>query len=167
MITGFQAMAYMKAKGSAQGTFAEDKSRAGKDRTLCLSVGFRGEVPHDVRGGKRSTTHHKPVSIVHLWSPATVQFMTALWANETLEPNEPVAVICRRKSLVQLSLVLEYPFAQIASYAYYAYIESVTPAGHDVSKIIAFLHGETILRVIDEKQPQVLRLPSLRYGRSG
>lgn len=88
MITGFQAMAYMKAKGSAQGTFAEDKSRAGKDRTLCLSVGFRGEVPHDVRGGKQSTTHHKPVSIVHLWSPATVQFMTALWANETLDEVE-------------------------------------------------------------------------------
>lgn len=88
MLTGYQAMAYMKAKGSAQGTFAEDKSRAGKDRTLCLSVGFRGEVPHDVRGGKHSTTLHKPVSIVHLWSPATVQFMTALWANETLDEVE-------------------------------------------------------------------------------
>ena len=88
MITGFQAMAYMKAKGSAQGTFAEDKSRAGKDRTLCLSVGFRGEVPHDVRGGTHATTQHKPVTIVHVWSPATVQFLTALWANETLEEVE-------------------------------------------------------------------------------
>jgi len=79
------AMAYMKAKGSSQGAFADDKSRAGKGRTLCLSVGFKGEVPHDVRGGKHATTRHEPVSIVHVWSPATVQFLTALWSNETLD----------------------------------------------------------------------------------
>jgi type VI secretion system Hcp family effector len=86
--TALQAMAYMKAKGSAQGTFAEDKSRAGKDRTLCLSVGFRGEVPHDVRRGQHAVTKHEPVSIVHVWSSATVQFLTALWANETLDQVE-------------------------------------------------------------------------------
>jgi type VI secretion system Hcp family effector len=86
--TAYHAMAYMKAKGSAQGVFAEDKSRAGKDRTLCLSVGFRGEVPHDVRGGKHATTRHQPVTIVHLWSPATAQFLTAMWANETLDEVE-------------------------------------------------------------------------------
>jgi type VI secretion system Hcp family effector len=82
-------MAYMKTTGSSQGVFAEDKSRAGKDKTLCLSVRFRGDVPHDVRGGtKYATTRHEPVSIVHAWGPATVQFMTALWANETLDQVE-------------------------------------------------------------------------------
>jgi type VI secretion system Hcp family effector len=87
--TGNQAMAYMRAKGSAQGAFVEDHSRAGKGKTLCLSVRFRGEVPHDVRGGGRyATTRHEPVSIVHEWGPATVQFMTALWANETLDEVE-------------------------------------------------------------------------------
>ncbi|HEY1698016.1 MAG TPA: type VI secretion system tube protein Hcp [Polyangiaceae bacterium] len=80
-----RAMAYMKAKGSSQGAFADDSSRAGKGRSLCLSVGFKGEVPHDVRGGKHATTRHDPISIVHAWSPATVQFLTALWANETLD----------------------------------------------------------------------------------
>jgi type VI protein secretion system component Hcp len=84
-----QGMAYMKATGSAQGAFAEDHSRAGKGKTLCLNVRFRGEVPHDVRGGgKYATTRHEPVSIVHEWGPATVQFMTALWANETLDEVE-------------------------------------------------------------------------------
>jgi type VI protein secretion system component Hcp len=78
-------MAYMRAKGSAQGAFLEDRSRAGKDRTLCTSVRFRGDVPHDVRGGKYAITRHEPVSIVHEWGPATVQFMTALWSNETLD----------------------------------------------------------------------------------
>jgi type VI secretion system Hcp family effector len=80
-----QGMAYMKATGSSQGAFAEDKSRAGEDKTLCLSVRFRGDVPHDVRDGKYASTRHEPVSIVHEWGPATVQFMTALWANETLD----------------------------------------------------------------------------------
>lgn len=89
MTTGNQGMAYMKAKGSSQGTFLEDHSRAGKDRTLCVSVRFRGDVPHDVRGGgKYATTRHEPVSVVHEWGPATVQFMTALWANETLDEVE-------------------------------------------------------------------------------
>jgi type VI secretion system Hcp family effector len=78
-------MAYLRAKGSAQGAFHEDKSRAGKDRTLCLSVRFRGEVPHDVRGGTHATTQHEPISVVHEWGPATVQFVTALWSNETLD----------------------------------------------------------------------------------
>ncbi|MGH7298616.1 MAG: type VI secretion system tube protein Hcp [Polyangiaceae bacterium] len=85
MSTGNQEMAYMKAKGSSQGTFAEDATRAGQDRTLCVSVGFKAEVPHDVRGGKHATTRHEPISVVHVWSPATVQFLTALWANETLD----------------------------------------------------------------------------------
>ncbi|HEY6459863.1 MAG TPA: type VI secretion system tube protein Hcp [Polyangiaceae bacterium] len=85
MSTGNLAMAYMKAKGSSQGAFLEDHSRAGKDRTLCLAVRFRGEVPHDVRGGKYATTRHEPISVVHEWGPATVQFMSALWSNETLD----------------------------------------------------------------------------------
>jgi type VI secretion system Hcp family effector len=82
-----QTMAYMKAKGSSQGGFLEDGTRAGKDRTLCLAVRFRGEVPHDVRGGggKYTTTRHEPISVVHEWGPATVQFMSALWSNETLD----------------------------------------------------------------------------------
>jgi type VI protein secretion system component Hcp len=78
----------MKAKGSAQGAFLEDRSRAGKGRTLCVAVRFRGDVPHDVRGGGYATTRHEPISIVHEWGPATVQFMTALWANETLDEVE-------------------------------------------------------------------------------
>lgn len=88
MTTGNLAMAYMKAKGSSQGGFLQDNSRAGKDRTLCLSVRFRGEVPHDARGGKYATTRHEPVSVVHEWGPATVQFVSALWANETLDEVE-------------------------------------------------------------------------------
>jgi type VI secretion system Hcp family effector len=83
--TANQAMAYMQATGSSQGLFAEDGSRAGKDKTLCLSVAFKGEVPHDVRAGQHATTRHEPVSIVHEWSPATVQFLAALWANEPLK----------------------------------------------------------------------------------
>lgn len=85
-MSGNQGMAYMKAKGCSQGVFAEDNSRAGKDRTLCVNVRFRGEVPHDIRGGgKYAVTRHEPVAVVHEWGPATVQFMTALWANETLD----------------------------------------------------------------------------------
>ena len=83
--TGIRAMAYMRAKGSSQGTFKDDSSRAGKDRTLCYAVRFRADVPHDVRGGKHAVTRHEPISVVHEWGPATVHFVTALWSNETLD----------------------------------------------------------------------------------
>ena len=78
-------MAYMHVKGSTQGSFLEDGSRAGKGGTLCLAVRFRGDVPHDVRRGKHAVTQHEPVSIVHEWSPATVHFVVALWSNEVLD----------------------------------------------------------------------------------
>jgi type VI secretion system Hcp family effector len=77
-------MAYMQTTGSQQGVFLEDQFASGDNRTLCHSVRFRGEVPHDVRGGKYATTRHEPISVVHEWGPATVQFMSALWSNETL-----------------------------------------------------------------------------------
>jgi type VI secretion system Hcp family effector len=83
--TGNRWMAYMHVKGSSQGVFLEDGTRAGKDKTLCLSVRFRGDVPHDVRHGKYAVTKHEPISVVHEWSPATVQFVSALWSNEVLD----------------------------------------------------------------------------------
>jgi type VI secretion system Hcp family effector len=79
------AMAYMHVKGSSQGGFLADGSRAGKGRTLCLAVRFRGEVPHDVRHGKHAVTQHEPISVIHEWSPATAQFLSALWSNEVLD----------------------------------------------------------------------------------
>jgi type VI protein secretion system component Hcp len=75
----------MRIKGSSQGVFIEDGSRAGKERSLCLAVRFRGDVPHDVRGGKHAVTRHEPVSVIHEWGPATVQFVAALWSNEVLD----------------------------------------------------------------------------------
>jgi type VI secretion system Hcp family effector len=78
-------MAYMHVKGSSQGVFQEDGSRAGKDKTLCRSVRFRGEVPHDVRNGKYAVTKHEPISVIHELCPATVQFVSALWSNEVLD----------------------------------------------------------------------------------
>jgi type VI secretion system Hcp family effector len=75
----------MRVKGSSQGVFADDASQAGKERTLCVSVRFRGEVPHDVRQGKYAVTRHEPVSIIHEWTPATVQFTAAMWSNEVLD----------------------------------------------------------------------------------
>jgi type VI secretion system Hcp family effector len=80
-----EPMAYMRVKGSSQGVFIEDGTWAGKDRTLCLAVRFRGEVPHDVRHGKYAVTRHEPISVIHEWGPATVQFVAALWSNEVLE----------------------------------------------------------------------------------
>jgi len=82
---GHQAMAYMHMKGSSQGGFLEDGSRAGKGRTLCLAVRFRGDVPHDVRRGKHAVTKHEPISVIHPWSPATAHFLCALWSNEVLD----------------------------------------------------------------------------------
>jgi type VI protein secretion system component Hcp len=123
----------MKAKGSSQGVFAEDKSRAGKDRTLCVTVRFRGDVPHDARGGKYETTRHQPISVVHQWGPATVQFMTALWANETLDE-------------VNLEFVLpggadrEVTFAWLTlKKATVAYVELVSG---DTQKLAAGLHAQ-------------------------
>jgi type VI protein secretion system component Hcp len=78
-------MAFMRVKGSSQGVFLEDGSRAGKERTLCAAVRFRGDVPHDVRHGKHAVTRHEPISVIHQWSPATVQFVAALWSNEVLD----------------------------------------------------------------------------------
>jgi type VI secretion system Hcp family effector len=78
-------MAYMHVKGSSQGAFQEDGSHAGKGRTLCQAVRFRGDVPHDVRNGKHAVTKHEPVSVIHEWGPATVQFLSALWSNEVLD----------------------------------------------------------------------------------
>ena len=75
----------MHVKGSSQGGFMEDGTRAGKGRTLVLAVRFRGEVPHDVRHGKHAVTKHEPISVVHEWGPATAQFLSALWANEVLD----------------------------------------------------------------------------------
>jgi type VI secretion system Hcp family effector len=82
---GNQWMATIHVKGSSQGVFQEDGSWAGKDRTRCAAVKFRGEVPHDVRGGKYVALRHEPVSVIHEWSPATVQFVQALWSNEVLD----------------------------------------------------------------------------------
>jgi hypothetical protein len=69
---------------------------------------------------------------------------------------------------MEFSLVLEDSFVQIAGHAD---IESVAPAGYDVSEVVAFAHGENHTSGFAEKQTQVLRLPatSLRsvYGRSG
>jgi type VI secretion system Hcp family effector len=82
---GHLAVAYMHVKGSSQGGFMEDGTRAGKGKTLCQSVRFRGDVPHDVRGGKHAVTKHEPISVVHEWGPATAQFLSALWSNEVLD----------------------------------------------------------------------------------
>jgi type VI secretion system Hcp family effector len=75
----------MHVKGSSQGAFLEDKSRAGKGRTSCLAVTFRGEVPHDVRDGKHAVTKHDPIMVTHEWTPATAHFLSALWSNEILD----------------------------------------------------------------------------------
>ncbi|MGD0529790.1 MAG: type VI secretion system tube protein Hcp [Polyangiaceae bacterium] len=79
------AVAFMHVKGSSQGGFLDDGTRAGSGRTLCHSVRFRGDVPHDVRGGSHHVTKHEPISVVHEWGPATVQFLSALWSNEVLD----------------------------------------------------------------------------------
>jgi type VI secretion system Hcp family effector len=78
-------MAYMRVKGSTQGAFLDDSSRAGKGHTLCFAVRFRGDVPHDVRHGKHAVTQHEPISVIHEWTPATAQFLSALWSNEVLD----------------------------------------------------------------------------------
>jgi type VI protein secretion system component Hcp len=75
----------MHVKGSSQGGFLEDGTRAGKGRTLCRAVRFRGDVPHDVRHGQHAVTKHEPISVIHEWSPATAQFLSALWSNEILD----------------------------------------------------------------------------------
>lgn len=80
-----QWMATMHVKGSSQGVFQDDGSWAGKDRTRCAAVRFRGEVPHDVRDGKYVAARNHPVSVLHEWTPATVQFVQALWSNEVLD----------------------------------------------------------------------------------
>lgn len=86
MTEQLHSLAYMHVKGSAQGAFLDDKSRAGKGKTLCLSVKFRGEVPHDIRGGQsHAVTKHDPISVVREWGPSTAQFLTALWNNEILD----------------------------------------------------------------------------------
>jgi type VI secretion system Hcp family effector len=75
----------MHVKGSTQGPFMEDGTRAGKGKSLVVAVRFRGEVPHDVRHGKHAVTKHEPISVVHEWGPTTAQFLSALWANEVLD----------------------------------------------------------------------------------
>jgi type VI secretion system Hcp family effector len=78
-------VAYMHVKGSSQGGFLDDHSRAGKGKTSCLAVRFRGEVPHDVRKGEHAVTKHEPIRVTHEWSPATAQFLNAMWSNEILD----------------------------------------------------------------------------------
>lgn len=81
-----ETLAYMHVKSSDQGTFADDASRAGTDRSICLAVRFRGEVPHDVKkGSSYAVTQHEPVTVVREWSASTVQFLTAMWNNQTLD----------------------------------------------------------------------------------
>jgi type VI secretion system Hcp family effector len=80
-----ETFAYMHVKSSAQGSFLEDQSQAGASKTLCLSVRFRGEVPHDVRQGTYAITKHDPITVIREWSPSSVQFLTSLWNNEVLD----------------------------------------------------------------------------------
>ena len=83
------SLTYMRVKGSTQGAFLDDSSRAGGGRSLCHAVRFRGEVPHDVRKtGAYAVTQHEPISVLAEWGTVTVQFLTALWNNETLDEVE-------------------------------------------------------------------------------
>ncbi|MCL2724724.1 MAG: type VI secretion system tube protein Hcp [Polyangiaceae bacterium] len=75
----------MRVKSAAQGVFKSDQSRAGVGYTLCLAVRFRGEVPHDVRGGNAyKVTQHEPITVIRRWSASTSQFLIAMWNNEVL-----------------------------------------------------------------------------------
>ena len=80
-----EPLAYMHVKSSVQGAFLDDASRAGSDRNICLAVRFRGDVPHDVRQGSYAATRHEPITVVREWSASTVQFLIAMWNNESLD----------------------------------------------------------------------------------
>jgi type VI secretion system Hcp family effector len=79
-----ETFAYMHVKSAAQGQFLDDETQAGKSKTLCLAVRYRGEVPHDVRKGNVAATQHEPITVIGEWSPSTVQFLTSLWNNEVI-----------------------------------------------------------------------------------
>jgi type VI secretion system Hcp family effector len=80
-----ETFAYMHVKSASQGMFADDATQAGSQKTLCLAVHFRGEVPHDARsGGGYAVTQHEPITVIREWSASTAQFLTSLWSNEVL-----------------------------------------------------------------------------------
>jgi type VI protein secretion system component Hcp len=80
-----ETFAYMHVKSSVQGEFLDDETQAGQQKTLCLAVRFRGDVPADARKGTYAVTQHEPITVIGEWSPSTVQFLTSLWNNEVID----------------------------------------------------------------------------------
>jgi type VI secretion system Hcp family effector len=80
------SFAYMHVKSSSTSMFLGSAAPSGADRSLCLAVRFRGEVPHDVRkGDSHAVTQHEPITVIREWGPSSAQFLTALWSNQVLD----------------------------------------------------------------------------------
>ncbi len=80
-----QTFAYMHVKSASQGVFLDDATHAGKSKSLCLAVRFRGDLPADVRKGAYAVANVEPITVLREWSESTVQFMNAFWNNEVIE----------------------------------------------------------------------------------
>jgi type VI secretion system Hcp family effector len=75
----------MFVKGSSSG-FPGGAAPGGAAKSRCLAVRFRGDVPHDVRGGAaHAVTQHEPITAIREWGPSSAQLLTALWNNQVLE----------------------------------------------------------------------------------
>ncbi|WP_394821382.1 type VI secretion system tube protein Hcp [Pendulispora albinea] len=94
MTSNQQAIIYVEIKGSKQGRFKSDPSRAGKDKPTCVAYRFGIEVPHETRGSA-DIVRNQPLCIICEWNSFVVQCMQAAWNNS--EPLEEVVLTFMRQ----------------------------------------------------------------------
>ena len=98
MASNNQSIIYVAIKGSSQGQFKSDESRAGGGKSTAIA--FRGKVvvPHDTQGknGKGvGVAQNEPTWIVCEWNALLAQSLQAAWNNS--EPLEEVSLTFVRR----------------------------------------------------------------------